>query len=164
MCFGSDFTAYQLSISLINRLQVGECLIRAAGTGVCKVAARTWPVYPEQALARLEEGYCEFPPEVVKQARATYEFLGEQPLEYYSTLVEVIEEVDGEAKNLEEEANSGEEEILGCWAQKECRICTRNRHVMEDGFKLVEKYWKKTKKAYLQTKLKLYPLNPLLLY
>ena len=148
----------------VSRLQVGECLIRAAGTGVCKVAVRTWQAYPEPALARLEGGYREFPPEIMKQSRAAYEFLGEQPLEYYSTLVEVIEEVNGEGKNFEEEAAGMVEEMLGCWAQKECGLCKINRRMLRAGVQMAKQYWQQTKKVDLGAFLKLYPMDPLILY
>jgi len=54
--------------------------------------------------------------------------------------------------------------MVGCWAQYICDLCKRRGYLAELGAAVVEKYWTRTKKADLQTKLKLYPLSPRILY
>ncbi|MFQ6125813.1 MAG: hypothetical protein ACE5R6_14590 [Candidatus Heimdallarchaeota archaeon] len=97
-----------------------------------------------------------------------YKFLGEQPLEYYSTLVEFIEEVRKEGDKQTEDEEGGEqerkEEMLGCWAEAECGLCAKDGRLVKDGVKYAEKYWEKTRKDELLTKHKIYSRNPTILY
>jgi len=142
----------------LSGLQEGECLIRAPGTGVVKVTARAWREYPEDELVVLEEGLKQFPPALLRDSWEAYEFLGERSLKYYGTLVEVIEQAEAPGEELEEGG------MVGCWAQEECGLCKHNRRIVRVGEQVAKEYWEKTKKMDLQALLKLYPMDPLILY
>jgi len=155
----------------VSRLQEGECLVRAAGTGVVKVTAQTMREYKGPMREMVAVVHRDHPPELLQRTRTAYQLLDELPREYYRTLVEVIEEATGvEPSSSEKDTGDlkGTEEVNGsekeCWFFAHCQICTRTEKILYDGAVLQEAYWRKKNKAELITRLQYFSEGPEILF
>jgi len=110
----------------IERLQEGECLVRATGTGVVKVMARKMPAAKAKMRGLVELFHRMKPPELFQRSQAAYHPLQELPPEYYRTLVDVIEQEtrqdQAELQKSAVEADPDGAEGLGCWAEAACGL------------------------------------------
>jgi len=164
----------------LERLQEGECLVRASGRGVVKITAQTLREAGGKLRRVIAFLHSFQAPELLQRARKAYQVLPDLTPEYYETLVEVIEDTMGASPppsvDVELEASLGgvrdvvaverkvDPEGLECWVAAECGLCALNRRVAQVGIEYAEKYWKQTKKDIILTKLKHYPRNPTILY
>ncbi len=141
----------------IMTLQAGECLVRSVGVGVVKIQAITLRLSPEHEIRRLETHIWENPPEFLVKSRKSYKFIEKKPLGLYSSLVETIGDY------VENEVSQNRE-IERCWADQYCNLCKKTSYLVDKASQILKTVYKDKNKEIIQKKIKLYHLDPMILF